>query len=98
VSAALAGVALPFARPLGPALAAGALAELALAAGALLLGRDQIARLALDPAAYSIAEVEAYGRRLMRPPERARLAAWLDEIRADAHLPGGLYLADRVSR
>lgn len=97
VSASLAGIALPFARLLALALAAGALVELALAAGALVRRRAQIASLALDPAAYSIADVEAYGRRLVGPPERARLAAWLDEICADAYLPGSLYLADRVS-
>lgn len=80
------------------ALGTGALVELVVAAGAVFLRRDRVARLALDPAAYAIAEVEAYGRRLARPPERARLAAWLEEIRAEAHLPGSLYLADRVAR
>ena len=97
-SAALAVAATLISVPLVLGLAVGALAELAVAAGVVLVRRELIARLALDPAAYAIPEVEAYGRRLVRPPERARLAAWLDEIRVDAYLPGNLYLADRVSR
>jgi hypothetical protein len=98
LSAALALAVAFLSLPLTVAFGTGALVELIVAAGAVFLRRSQIARLALDPAAYAIAEVEAYGRKLTRPPERARLAAWLEEIRAEANLPGSLYLADRVWR
>lgn len=82
------GLVLPF--------AVGAALELAIAAGAVVARRERISRLALEPAAYALPEVECYGRRLTDPGQRARLSAWISEILSDAHLPGNLYLADRV--
>jgi hypothetical protein len=83
--------------PLAAALGAGALVEAAIALGALNARRELIARLALDPAAYSVPEVERYGTRAARPPERARLAAWLEELLTESQLPYSLYLPDRVA-
>lgn len=78
------------------ALAAGAAVEGILAVSTVLYRRDLIARLALHPAAYALPEVERFGMRYARPQERARLAAWLDDIVVEARLPGSIYLADRV--
>jgi hypothetical protein len=79
-------------------LAAGACLE-ALAAGAAFCGyRERVARLALEPAAYVLPEVNSYGHRLAEPGQRARLSAWISEILADVQVPGNLYLVDRVLR
>jgi hypothetical protein len=83
--------------PLAAALGIGALVEVAMALAALNARRELIGQLALDPAAYGVPEVERYGTRAARPPERARLAAWLAEVLAESHLPHSLYLPDRVA-
>ena len=83
---------------LAGALAIGAGLELLFAAGALHSRRERISRLALDSTAYHLPEVDRYGSRLVRPNERERLAAWIREVVAEAHLPGSLYLPDRVAR
>jgi hypothetical protein len=77
-------------------IGAGFAALLALAN--LLARRDAVARLALDPSAYTLAEVRRYGDRLTLPTERQRLAAWLQEVVREAPIPGNWYLADRVAR
>ena len=77
------------------ALAAGAGAEGAVAAAVCYARRERIARLALDPAAYAIPEVDRYGRNCVR--ERERLAASLAGVVAEARIPGTLYLSDRVA-
>jgi len=86
----------PSSSTLAVAVAAGAGVEAALALIRLVSRRDLVARLALEPAAYALPEVRRYGLPLTRERERARLAAWLSEVLRDAHLPGTLYLADRV--
>jgi hypothetical protein len=91
-------LALAFAPVLVLPLAAGTVLEAALSALALYGHRERVARLALEPSAYVLPEVARYGRPLAEPGHRARLAAWISEILADAHLPGNLYLADRVRR
>jgi hypothetical protein len=78
-------------------LAVGAAFQILVAGGWVVTRRDQIARLAVEPAAYVLADVERYGRRLTQPRQRARLAAWLAEIVAEAPNPWSLYLPDRVA-
>jgi hypothetical protein len=98
VASALAGVAIaPFTFRYALALLLGAAVAAALANANRLIRHDAIARLALDPSAYDLAEVRRHGSRLIRPAERQRLAEWLHEIVREAHIPGNWYLADRVS-
>jgi hypothetical protein len=87
----------PFALTIALALLVGAAAALLLAAMNVVERRDAIARLALDPNAYSLPEVRGYGDRLVAPAEREKLAGWLRELIRDASFPGSLYLSDRVS-
>lgn len=94
---ALAGLAALVSVPLAGALAVGAALEGAIALAAVAGRREQIARLALDPAAYVLPEVNRYGTRVARPSGRARLAAWLAEIAAGASPPGSLHLRDRAA-
>jgi len=70
--------------------------EAVVAAAVFRARREQIARLALDQAAYAIPEVAHYGRSCIH--QRTRLAAWLAEVVADARVPGNFYLPDRVTR
>ena len=60
--------------------------------------RNLIAWLALEPRAHAIAPVRDYGRQLVLPAEREKLAAWLYEVVREAAVPGSWYLTDRVSR
>jgi hypothetical protein len=83
--------------PLSAALGAGALLEAVIAGTAANSRRELVARLALQPAAYALPEVAAYGTRVSEAPQRARLAAWLAEVVADSHTPHSLYLRDRVA-
>jgi hypothetical protein len=78
------------------ALVAGGLFECVVALEAAHSRRQLIARLALQPAAYELPEVAAYGTRAAELPQRARLAAWIFEIVADARSPHSLYLGERV--
>jgi len=78
------------------ALAIASFCEAVVAGAVFRARREQIAQLALDPAAYAIPDVADYGRSCGY--ERKRLAAWLTEVVAEARLPGSLYLADRVAR
>jgi hypothetical protein len=82
---------------LAVALAIGAAFETLVAGAAVVRRREQIARLAVEPAAYVLTDVERYGRRLAEPRQRARLASWLAEIVAEAPHPWSLYLPDRVA-
>lgn len=102
-TAALACVAIVVALPLvwlsprlAIALAAAAAGEAAVAAAVFHGRRERIARLALDPAAYAIRDVERYGQRCVG--ERRKLAAWLVEVVAEARMPASFYLRDRVDR
>jgi hypothetical protein len=79
------------------ALIVGAGVALLVGAVSLLSRRDAILRLALEPTAYSLAEVRSYGERLVVLAERQRLAGWLREIVREARVPGNWYLADRVA-
>jgi hypothetical protein len=89
---------IPFAPVLALALAAGAGLEALVGAAALCGYRDRVSKLALDPAAYVLPEVERYGRCLAGQGQCARLAAWISEILTDVHVPGNMYLVDRVLR
>jgi hypothetical protein len=88
--------ALALSTPFALALAAGGLFERVVALEAVHARRQLIARLALHPAAYELPEVAAYGTRAAALPQRARLAAWIFEIVAEARSPHSLYLGDRV--
>jgi hypothetical protein len=99
LGAAAVAVALPalaLSTPLAFALAAGGAFECVVALEAVHARRQLIARLALQPAAYELPEVAAYGTRAAELPQRARLAAWIVEIVAEARSPHSLYLGDRV--
>jgi membrane glycosyltransferase len=99
LGAAAGAVALPalaLSTPVALALAAGGVFECVVALEAVYARRQLIARLALHPAAYKLPEVAAYGTRAAELPQRARLAAWIFEIVAEARSPQSLYLGDRV--
>jgi hypothetical protein len=85
-----------FSLPIAAAFIAGALLEGLIAADSVYRRRELISCLALQPAAYALPEVAAFGEKAMRPRQRARLAAWLSEVVADAHAPHSLCLGDRV--
>jgi hypothetical protein len=78
------------------ALAAGAGFELLVTAWSLLSRRELIARLALEPDAYTIPEVVAYGVHLTRPRYRRTLAQGIRKMVREALRPDALYLGDRV--
>jgi hypothetical protein len=104
--AGLAVAAWPLFRDFGVALGAGAVMQLALASGAFFARRFQIQRLALDPAAYVLPEVTAFGSRLVQPRTRAQLAASIRSLVSESletrgrslSASAGLYLRDRVWR
>jgi hypothetical protein len=77
-------------------LAVAGACEVVVATAVFRARREQIARLALDPAAYAIPDVAHYGRCCIH--QRKRLAVWLAEMVADARVPGNFYLSDRVAR
>jgi hypothetical protein len=91
------GIAAPFSLLLAAALLAGALVETLVAGHAVYRRAGVVSSLALHPAAYALPEVAAYGRKAAQPRQRARLAAWLSEVVAEAQAPHSLYLADRVA-
>lgn len=95
---AAAAIALLVAPALAGPLSAGAALEALLLVLALYGYRERIALLALEPSAYVLPEVERYGRRVVEPRQRARLAAWILEVLADAHLSGNLFLSERAAR
>ena len=78
------------------ALAAGGGVEVLVAAAAFLARRELIARLALDPRAYVLPDVESYGAAVAS--RRERLAAWILEIVAEAPRGNTFYVRERVSR
>lgn len=88
----------PFSTRFALVLGAGATGEALLSAVARMARRDQIAQLALEPAAYVLPEVRQYGEESAQPHQRERLAAWLEELPALSRLPGTIYLADRIER
>lgn len=79
-------------------LAAGAGIEILLAGASLVQRRERIARLALAPEAYVLPEVGRYGRRLAEPRQRERLSASISRLLAEVHVPGNLFLAERVRK
>jgi hypothetical protein len=80
------------------AFAAGAGVGALVAIVSRLIRLDQIALLALEPAAYELAEVSRYASRLTGRVERERLASWLVEILGEVCIPGNCYLEARVTR
>jgi hypothetical protein len=80
------------------ALAVGAGVEILLALFAFASRRGLISRLALEPDAYAIPEVESYGKALTQPRYRAQLAEGIRSMVRDAFRPGNLYLGHRVAR
>lgn len=60
--------------------------------------REVVARLALDPSAYVIPEVNRYGRHFATAAERERLANWLRDILRESNMAECWCLADRVRR
>jgi hypothetical protein len=83
---------------LGIALATGAAVEGAIALGCVVRRRCRIEELALQPAAYAIPEVRAFGARLAAPRQREQLGRCLLSLVRGAFDPGALYLGDRVAR
>ncbi len=98
VGSALAAAASLVSATFAIALGAGAAVEALLALVSLYGRRELIARLALEPDAYVLPEVDRYGNRLVGLHERQRLAKWLHEVISDARLPGSFYLPERVVR
>ncbi len=96
IALALAGLLGPASRPVAIAFLAGSVVEACLAAVAALRRRELISRVALEPQAYVLPEVERYG--VTVASQRERLAARLVEILIDAAHPGTIYLPDRVAR
>jgi hypothetical protein len=90
------GLAWLLAQPLALPLLAGAVLEALLGACRLHTKRDRIARLALEPAAYVIPEVQRYGQRVASLGHRIRLSAWILEMLREAHLSGNVFLGERV--
>jgi hypothetical protein len=93
---AAASAAVWFSMSVAVALVSGAVLEILVAAEATHGRRQLVARLALHPAAYVLPEVAAYGAEATRAPQRARLAAWLSEVVAEADGPYSLCLRERV--
>jgi hypothetical protein len=94
----LAWLALESSSRLALALTVGTAFELILAVALILARRGLISRLALEPDAYCIPEVEAYGKILTKPRQRALVADGLRSMVRDAGRRGVLYLPDRVMR
>jgi hypothetical protein len=83
---------------LAVALGVGTGFEVLFAGWSLLSRRELIARLALEPDAYAIPEVEAYGVHLTRARHRRTLAQSIRKMIREALRPDSLYLGDRVLR
>lgn len=71
--------------------------EMVVVMGAFYSQRDLIQRLALDPDASRVPSVQRYHARLVTQPARARLAASINSLIADARLPHAICLSDRVA-
>lgn len=82
--------------PLGLALALGAVFEALVAAAASLRRRDLLERLAADPAAYALPEIQRFGRGLADRRRLSRLGDWIAEILDESRAPFSLYLGERV--
>jgi hypothetical protein len=87
---------------LGLAIAVGAAVQLVVASATYLSGRFLLERLATEPAAHAIPEVQAFATKLARPAARRRLARTIHSMLTEVTRPGkafhALYLADRVRR
>ena len=82
----------------GVAVVIGAAVQVVLAIAAFVSRRDRLEELALDPIAYVIPDVRAFGAWLARPRQRRLLAQGLTSLVKDAMRPGNLFLSDRVLR
>jgi hypothetical protein len=92
-----AGITAFFSLPIAAAFVAGALLEFVITADAVYRRRELVSHLALQPAAYALPEVAAYGEKATQLAQRARLAAWLSGVVADARAPHSLCLGYRVA-
>jgi hypothetical protein len=96
------GVLVPFAwelsARLGVAVIVGAAVQAMLSVVAYVTRRDRLEELALDPSAYVIPDVRAFGAWLARPRQRRLLARALASLIKDAMRPGNFFLGDRVLR
>ena len=90
------GAALLGSRAVALALGAGAAVQALVCLAAVCGRRSLISKLALEPAAYALDEVERYGQRVLG--QRHRLAAWLAALVNEATYPGTPYLVHRVRR
>ena len=81
---------------LGVALTAGAAFQLAYAGITLVRRRELVAELAAEPSAYEIPEVARFGRRLVEPRQRARLADGVRGLIREATRPGTFCVRERV--
>jgi len=66
------------------------------AAYAVLRRRALISRLALEPDAYAIPEVERFGSHASAARERLRLATWINSLVQDPEQPTAFTLPERV--
>lgn len=103
VAGCLAAALWPLTQPLWIALVVGAVVEVGVAALSLGTRRFEIQRLALDPDAYVLPEVTAFGSHLVRPRMRAQLAASISAMTSESSrartrlsASAGLFLRDRV--
>ena len=95
-AAGLAAGTLVLSNALAISVACGVASLLLLALVDTLRRRELIARLALDPHAYSVPDVRRYGHELVVLRGRRRVAAALERVLANAGAPGSYYLAGRV--
>ena len=70
--------------------------QVSIAVYALLRRRALIGRLALEPAAYAIPEVERFGSRVSGEHERVRLAGWISSLVQEPEQPTAFTLPERV--
>jgi hypothetical protein len=97
-AAGLAAGALVLSNTLAISLVCGLACLLLLALADTVRRRELLARLALNPNAYSVPEVRRYGTSLVVLSGRRRVAAALERVLANAGTPGSYYLADRVHK
>jgi hypothetical protein len=95
-AAALAAAAFVLSNALAISLICGMACLLLLAFTDTMRRRELIARLALNPGAYSVPEVRRYGHELVVLRGRRRVAAALERVLRNAGAPGSYYIADRV--
>jgi hypothetical protein len=97
-AAAWAGLAAVTNTRLAVALGVGVAFELAAAVWFALTRRGLIAGLAVEPDAYVLPEVRAYGAQIAGPRPRRDLAVGIRKMVREAVRPDSLYLGERVQR